>query len=148
MQPFRIEPQGPAELYKTYRISAPVSTHFRPATCAETECLNYTKGWKTVVDESTDLGRAQARFIRLESKRKAVESKDPTGLTVFVFEPGQRCFTQHQIRLDRDPTFSVQEGDFRGNPRGGAPRIFKTAEDWRDEFAEHQETLADRLEQG
>lgn len=148
MQPSRIEPQMPAEMYKTYRVSAPHSTHFRPGTCSEVDCPNYTKGWKTTVDESTDLGKQQAHFIRLESKRKAVESKDPTGLTVFVFEPGQRCFMQHQVRLDREPTFSLQGGDFRGNPRGATPTLFKSAEDWRDDFAEHQETLADRLEQG
>ena len=137
----------PVDAMKTYGIRQPIQTHFRVANCQEARCPNMQQGWRTVIDESTDLGQAQANYIRKESGRKFIEAKDEAGLTSFTFEAGQRCFAKHQISLEREPLFLVRGGDWRGNPRREA-RQHARPDDWVEDFAEHQETLANRLEQG
>lgn len=148
MGPNRILPQLPAQAFKTYQIVAPVSTHFRDATCAEVDCAAYLSGWRTVVDERVDLGQGQAHYIRTESGRRFVEHRDEAGMTVFEFPAGQKCFRPHKARLDRPEIYVVTGGDWRGNPRGLEPRRHANADDWIDDFATHQQTLADRLNQG
>jgi hypothetical protein len=144
---FRVDPQMPAANYKTYQISAPLSTHFRVATCQEVQCAAWIRGWTTVVDAATDLGGRQANYIRLKSGRHFTFTQAGTVVT-FRFPPGQRCFREHQTRLDRAEIFVVRGGDWRGNPRGVEPRVHRRAADWVDDFAEHQDKLATRLAQG
>lgn len=156
--PFRIQPQLPPAAYKTFQISSPISTHRKPATCAEAQCSHYLGGWATVVDEGTELGQAQAYYIRHDSGRKFAEEPGGIGLTRFVFEAGQTCFLppppgqppthRHTVSLERPQIFVVREGDWRGNPRGIEPRIHTRAADWVDEFANHQQKLADARERG
>lgn len=133
---------------KTYAIVAPRSTHHRPATCAEVECEAWAHGWVTAVDERTELGQRQAGYIRTKSGRAYTMSGDADGRTVFTFKPGQSCFREHTVRLDRPELYVVREGDHRGNPRGAEPLVHKRARDWVDDFATHQERLADRLARG
>lgn len=140
----RIEPNLPAAAYKTYQIIAPKSTHYRPATCEEVECDMYQNGWKSIIDESTDLGKKQAHYIRYESRRSFKTERLPNGLTSFYFEPGQQCFYEHQVKLDRPEIYVVTGGDFRGNPLGTAPVRHKNAADWQDDFANHQDKLANQ----
>ena len=146
MQPFRIEPAGPAAAYKTYSVRSPVSTHFRPATCAEVECPAYAYGWKTAVDVSTDLGAQQANYIRMHSGRSFTVAQDGN-LVTFTFPFGQNCFAEHRMRLDREAFYRVRNGDWRGNPLGGQTEHVN-AEDWIDDFANHQIKLAERAERG
>jgi hypothetical protein len=129
---------------KTYSVLAPRETHFRPGICEEVDCPNYLHGWKTVIDETTDLGQRQALYIRQESGRRFTAMWDG-GLTTFIFEAGQQCFAQHQVPLERDPLFVVRSGDWRDY---GPPRIHRRAEDWVEDFASHQQQLADRIERG
>ena len=145
--PTRIEPRLPVTAVITYGIHAPEATHRRHATCGEVDCQNMQHGWRTVIDETSDLGAAQASYIRRESGRKFTEERDPAGLTVFTFEPWQRCFADHTASLEREPFYLVRGGDWRGNPRGEVRRHVN-GDDWVEDFAEHQTTLADRLEQG
>ena len=77
-----------------------------------------------------------------------MEVRNPLGLTEFTFEAGQTCFVEHRVPLEREPLYVVRDGDWRGNPRGTAPRIHTRPDDWVDDFAEHQQRLADRFEQG
>jgi len=147
MQPFRIAPRLPVEAVKTYQISKPIPTHFRPGSCAEARCENMQHGWQTIVDEATDLGARQARYIRRDSSRRFTETRDESGLTMFIFEPGQTCFAHHQISLEREPLYIVRGGDWRGNPRGETWQ-HANADDWVDDCANHQQALADRLSQG
>ncbi|MCG6493441.1 hypothetical protein [Kitasatospora sp. A2-31] len=143
----RIEPNMPVAAYKTYRILSPQSTHFRPATCAEAECEAHLNGWRSTIDEATDLGQRQAHYIRKESGRRFVEERLESGLTRFEFEAGQQCFAGgHQVRLDRPEHYLLQDGDWRGNPTGRNQAL--TAQDWIDDFGEHQQRLADQLERG
>jgi hypothetical protein len=144
----RIMPQLPAQAFKTYQIVAPVSTHFRPASCAEVDCPNMAHGWRTVIDESTELGQQQAHYIRRQSKRRVTEDRDETGLTVFVFAAGQECFAQHHARLDRPELFLVRGGDWRGDPAGVRPYQHTRSANWVEDFAEHQQRIADQQQKG
>ena len=145
---FRLDPQMPAAAYRTYQIAAPLSTHFRPATCAEVNCPAYLHGFQTSVDESADLGQRQAHYIRHDATRRHTERRAETGLTVFEFEAGQRCFEAagHRARVDREERFLIRGGDWRGNPRGDRREVSATS--WVDDFGEHQETLANVFEKG
>jgi hypothetical protein len=149
-QPFRLQPNMPPAAYKTYQILAPTKTHWRPATCAEAACAAHEQGWRTVVDESTELGQRQAGYIRRSSGRAFRESRDEQGLTVFEFPAGQRCFRAdgHQVPLERDPLWRVLGGDWRGNPMRIPVRVHSSAEAWRDDFGEHQDRIAAQIEKG
>lgn len=142
-----IVPRLGPEAYKTYQIVAPVSTHFRPATCKEIECAGYTRGWKTTVLPDSP----QARYIRHSSGRKFTEAKNENGdgTVVFTFPPGQTCFraADHRKSLEREPFYVVRGGDTRGDPRQEAPRRFRSG-DWVENFADHQQSISDRIKRG
>jgi hypothetical protein len=142
----RIQPAMPVEAYKTFGIVAPVSTHWRAATCTEVHCPAEEFGWTTTVDESTDLGQKQAHYIRREAKRSFKESKRPDGMTDFVFSAGQRCFRQHRTRLEREELFLARGGDWRGSTSPTAR--YDRADQWVDDFAEHQDGLAEVQRRG
>lgn len=145
----RFQPSLPAASMQTYAISAPLATHWRPATCEESDCDAWLHGWQSFIDESTDLGQRQAHYIRRESGRKYAETRNEAGITEFTFEAGQRCFKsdQHRVRNYRDERYLVRGGDFRGNPTG-MRREHKRPEDWVDDFSAHQDRLKAALERG
>lgn len=146
-QPFRIPPAMPVTSYKTYRVTAPLATHFRTATCAEVNCPTQAGGWITAVDETDELGAKQAFYIRNHSGRRYTEDRNHApGLTAFVFPPGEECFAAHKVPLDRPALFIVRSGDWRGNPFDDAVR--RRPDDWVDDFANHQQQLADKINQG
>lgn len=142
----RIAPALPVGAMKTFSVSAPLSTHTRRATCAEVDCGAWRNGWKTVIDLGTPLGGQQANYIRLHSGRSFVAT-ERAGLVEFVFAAGQVCFAEHRVPLDRPEVYVVRDGDWRGNPTG-MRRTHANAVDWVDEFANHQDKLADRLGRG
>lgn len=147
----RITPNLPAAAYRTFQISRPLATHWRLATCAEDDCAQYLNGWKSVIDESTDLGQKQAYYIRRQSGRKFTESTDEQpGLTVFTFEAGQRCFAsdKHRVPIDRMENYLVKGGDWRGNPTGTPTRKHSRAEFWVEEFQENQDKLIQHQQRG
>jgi hypothetical protein len=144
---FRVEPKLGPEAFKTYQILAPKNSHFRPASCKEVECAAWANGWQTTVNETTPLGQQQADYIRRRSGRTYKETNE-NGFTTFVFVPGQRCFAEHSVSLEREPLFLVRGGDFRGNPTGQRPTQHVRPEDWVEDFAEHQQGLADTIEKG
>jgi hypothetical protein len=145
----RLTPQLPAHAMKTYAIVAPRETHFRAATCAEFQCDGHTRGWQSRIDETTELGQKQAHYIRKQSGRRFIETCE-AGLTVFDFEAGQQCFRsdRHLMPVGRPELYLVRDGDWRGNPRGTSAVQHKRPEEWVDDFANHQQKLADRLQQG
>jgi len=140
----RIQPAGPAQAYRTFQVLAPFSTHFRPATCAEIDCPAYLNGWNTVIDESADLGKTQAHYIRNQSGRRYTEVRE-AALTTFTFEAGQECFREHQARMDRPEIYLVKDGDWRMSQN---PRRHANADDWLDDFSNHQDQLKTRMERG
>jgi hypothetical protein len=149
-QPNRITPGLPVTAMRTYDIIVP-ATGFRPATCAEYGCPGYLNGWASTIDESTELGQAQARYIRTESKLGFTEHRNDAGLTVFTFRPGQTPFGEghrrHRVRIDTPEFYRLRDGDWRGNPTGRAVMI-PSAQDWVDDLGEHQERLADMQKRG
>lgn len=143
-----IQPNMNAADYKTYRISLPTATHWVEVSCEDFECCHYANGWRTLVDERTELGMKQAHYIRKMSGRSFTESATPIGGTEFLFRPGQPCFETHRVRGERPEIFLVQGGDFRGNPLRIPVVRHARAEHWVEDFAEHQDRVKTILERG
>lgn len=146
----RLDPVLPVEQMKTYRIAAPLQSHFRDATCEEVDCTHWRNGWQTKVDESTPLGKTQAHYIRNQSGRYFKEDRNQEpGITVFTFEAGQRCFNyaSHKVSLNRPALYVVRDGDWRGNPTGNNRRHVN-GDDWVDDFRNHQDKIATQIEKG
>jgi hypothetical protein len=143
-EPFR--PFGQAvgpEYMRSFSITAPLRTHWRPASCAEVDCPHYLHGWASEVDETTELGQFQAAYIRTESGRGFRESRTESGLTRFEFTAGQTCFRsdEHRTRIEEArELYVVRDGDWRGNPRRTTP-LRLSADGWVNEFGENQERL-------
>jgi hypothetical protein len=145
---FRVPTNAPVTAFKTYALSLPKQTHYRKATCQEVDCEAYANGWVTKIDVTTDLGQRQARYIKDHSGRTYQDvSRIDLPIREFVFPPGQQCFADHQVPLERDPIFIVRDGDWRGNPTGRRMQHSK-AQDWIDDFGEHQQNIADAKEKG
>lgn len=142
-----LPPNLPKGMYRTFQISSPLATHYRPATCEETGCEAYTGGWRSSIDEATELGQRQAHYIRRESGRRFSEYRDDAGLTVFTFEAGQACFgaAQHTVRLDRPEIYTTKRGWY--GCRGGE-RQHANAADWVDDFQTNQDWLKTRADRG
>jgi hypothetical protein len=110
----------------TFSASRPIGTHWRIASCKEVDCLHYLAGWQTKIDISTVLGREQYDYIINKSGKKGT-GKKMGNMVTFEFSPGQKCFREHKIPLERDPILSVQKGYDR--------RIVRPGE-WHDEMNE------------
>lgn len=140
----RIEPNMPVAAYQTYTVSSPRDTTVKAA-CEQVGCDAWRFGWETPIDESTELGRRQAAYIRTQSGRtfREMPKAGPDALTVFRFESGQRCFADHRTRPE---SYAVLGGDWR-RYTGTIRRHTKPA-DWVEDFGEHQQTIADQREEG
>lgn len=136
-----IEPNLPASMYTTYGIIAPKKTHTRPATCEEVECDAMKFGWLTKIDVGTEIGVKRARYIIDHSGRHWTAKQDG-GLVTFTFPPGQKCFAEHRVTLERDPIFTMKSGDFRSHNRAESVGV----EQWIDRFASNQERLKHIIE--
>lgn len=147
--PFELSRPAPlmsAAAYKTYEMRSPLPTHFRAATCAEVQCPHYLNGWRVRVEGLAPEDVHAAK----NSGRRWVEQHIAEGETWLLFEAGQNCFrvSQHRARIDRPPLYIVRDGDFRGNPRGTKARLHQRAADWVEDFAGHQQAIADEIEKG
>lgn len=144
----RIAPIGRVQDYKTYAVSSPLSTHWKPATCEDAGCQPYLNGWETFVNEATELGQKQAHYIRKQSGKHFKEHRNDVGITVFTFSAGQPCFKSqdHKVPVGRPEIYVVKDGDWRGS-RGVMRRHVRPV-DWVDDFAEHQQKLADAQQRG
>lgn len=139
----RIPPNLPVGAYQTYSISARRDTTV-VAACEQVGCAASQYGWETKVDESTDLGRQQAQYIRQESKRTFREQRTGDGLTVFRFDAHQRCFAEHRTQPE---FYLVRDGDHRGNPTGRRREHTRPA-DWVEDMTENQGRLIELQERG
>lgn len=143
----RLEPLMPAHAYKTYSVVSPLKTHFRPASCEEMACPHYMHGWRVRIEGLPPDMLHAART----SGRKWVEQSIAEGETYLVFAAGQPCFraSEHRTRVsDRPPLYVVRDGDHRGNPRGTKPRVHHSPDNWLDDFATHQQSIADEIAKG
>lgn len=104
------------------------------AACRDVGCPNWRRGFEVHADEATQLGQAQAAYIRLHSGRTFTERRTAAGITVFRFEPGQRCFAEHRTRAQR---FGV---------RGVCEHVSLT--DLAEDYTEHTGRLAEAAQKG
>lgn len=141
----RIQPQGRVQDYKTYQIVSPVSTHWRPATCAEVDCPEYMKGWKIRIE-----GLPPAMVHAARTSGRSYKELDVTENEHWlIFDSGQPCFraSQHRMLLDKQEIFVVRDGDFRGNPTGNV-RTHTRPEHWVEDFSEHQDRVVQQIQRG
>jgi hypothetical protein len=124
-EPFRLQPQGPAQAYQTFSIRSRPDQAVRTV-CEQVACEAWRTGWESAIDEATDLGKQQATYIRTQSGRTFREMRTEAGLTVFRFDSGQRCFADHKTRPE---LYLVRDGDHRGNPTG-RHRVHTRPQDW------------------
>jgi hypothetical protein len=82
------------------------------------------------------------------SGRRYVQTAVDGGLIEFTFEAGQTCFqaSQHKVPLERPELYIVRGGDWRGNPRGTAPRQHSGPDSWLNDFGSHQDRLSRLIE--
>jgi hypothetical protein len=132
----------PPAAFKTYVLASPSDATVKAA-CEQVDCAAWRHGWRTMVDETTDLGREQAAHIRLRARRTFTERPGPGGLTEFLFDSGQRCFADHRTRPE---VYGVRGGDWRATT--GALRRHANGWDWIDDFGEHQQRVADSAARG
>lgn len=136
--------QFPVLGFQTYSIKRKRDVSIK-ASCEQVGCEMWRHGWQTTVDEATDLGNGQAAYIRTESRRTFREQKTGTGLTVFIFDSGQRCFAEHRTQPE---IYLVRDGDFlRGNPTGRSRQHQRPA-DWVEDFGETQQRVQELREKG
>lgn len=135
-----------AAAFKTYQLLAPISTHRRPATCAEVDCDKKRRGYRATFDVSTTQGRANATTVERSGRRRTFEVAGP--MVTYTFPAGQDCFDRHTVRLEREPLYVVRGGDHRGNPRSLPRRIHRNGDDWVDDFGQHQDNIAQRVARG
>lgn len=165
MEPNRFSRPAPPADYKTYRIAAPLDTHFEEVPCSVFECEAYREGFLIAIDEvnGSTSDRQRAKYIRdgaggrrylarpaPEVRRRYAHLPELAGLsdnlTVFLFPPGQECFEPHYRRIEREEIFLVHRGDHRGFI--GDPRRHSRPADWVEDFAEHQDRLSRAIKRG
>lgn len=142
----RIHPKAGPEHFKTYQLSAPITSHRRPATCSEVDCVKRERGFRAQFDVSTVTGRENAQAVERSGLRRTFEVAGP--MVTYTFPPGQDCFDRHTLPVEREPLYIVRGGDYRGNPRSTPRRVHRNAADWQHDFAEHQDTIATLKQRG
>lgn len=129
----------PARAYDTYGIVMPKGTHTRVATCQEVECGAHAYGWMTKLDVGTEIGVKRARYIIDHSGRHWTAEQNG-GLVTFTFPPGQQCFAEHRVALEKEPLYTLKHGSMRPDVISG--------QEWLDRFGTNQQALAYIQEQG
>lgn len=129
--------------------------------CEQVRCENWLYGWDKFVNERTPLGQRQAAFFRSGASGRTFSehqataaaalaagalfpgeidaSTDPlTPVTVFRFEPHQRCFAEHRTR---PASWQVRAG----------PHLLRRHADmsgWIGDLDEHVGHLAEQAQKG
>ena len=144
-----IPPQLPPGAYQTFEANAPLTTHWRQATCEEVECAAYMQGWTSdVLANSPEEDRIRKTYDDEIRRGKITTTKTPEGFTRYHFPAGTACFRRvwHKLPLERPALFTVRSGDWRGTD--GVIRTFKNGEEWVSAFGEHQAAIADKVNRG
>ena len=141
-EPFRPnDPRMPVQAYRTWSVKSRPDKRVRTV-CERVGCRRWREGWESLIDESTQMGQQQAAFIR-GSRRTFREQRNGAGLTVFRFEPYQRCFEDHQTMPEK---YLVRGGDHRGVV--GKVRVHQRAADWVEHVQQHMGLLLDERDKG
>lgn len=131
-------PSDPS-LMRTYNLLRPVSTHFRPATCVEVDCPDYTRGWRTRIPVGDE---ARLALIRNCGLRFAETTGLDSPEREFVFEPGQPCFrsASHRLSLEVPAVHKIRDG------RRDLGAV--SAQGWHDDLGEHLDKIRTIQERG
>jgi hypothetical protein len=144
-----IHPAAGPEAYKSYAMRAPISTHWRQASCEEVDCESFLQGFVTTVDLTTELGQRQYDYLSHDKERSYHMQRVSETLVKFVYGPGNRCFSsnKHRTAIGRPPRLLVVGGDWRGNPRR-EKRVHRNIDDWVDDARNHQDKIARIIQRG
>lgn len=111
-------------------------------------CHWHQKGFEISTDTSTDIGIARAQYLTRHAGRRFTRIDIPgSTVVVFQFPAGQQCFTEHYLPLEREAFYSTRIGDDRIPGTPGNRRLW-TRDDWLDNFANHQNMVAERRKAG
>lgn len=91
---------------KRFAITSPTNTHTKSATCEEVDCEYNKAGWKVRVET---LSSKESYKAATESGRYYTEQKVAPGETYLVYPPGQQCFAQHRVSIDRPEFYYVKD---------------------------------------
>lgn len=143
-----IEPAADPRAYKTYEIRQ----ELYEVPCAEAFCPDFMLGFVSEIDPTTELGQAQAHFIRGDKTRAHVEEQISANVVRFTFPPGTKCFAPPDRRRHTKPRDGEQQliergGDWRGNPTGHFIDHTR-AEFFLESWEENQSRLADLIQRG
>lgn len=146
----RVQPALPPTAITTFGVAAPLTSkrHWRKASCREVDCRHWREGWAAVFDETTDLGRGQANYVRNLSGRRFHESRTDDGRTAFTFHAGQTCFNSgsHVVRdEDVPPLYIARAGDWRTVP-GARTTVHSGPDPWLDHLHSNLERVVTRLD--
>jgi hypothetical protein len=145
----RIEPVIPVQKMQTYKISKPVATHTRPATCEEIDCPDFLNGWVTRLPHGdpriTFLRQACAGRVDGHRRQMIEVTRIDSAEREFLFNPGQPCLkaTTHRKDLERPEIYLVRGGDWRANL--GLIRRHTHPEHWVEDMQENLEAVERRL---
>jgi len=145
----RLAPLMPTQNYKTYAIRSALTTHYRPARCAEIDCPDYIHGWYLKIDGTPpDLLHA-AKTSGRKFTIGELWGGSGEAFQALIFEAGQECFrvSTHVKSLERPEFFYAGRGDFRSFSTRRATQ-FDRAENFVDSFATHLDNLKTKIERG
>jgi hypothetical protein len=120
---------------RDYRLLMPADTTVRAA-CEDVGCENWRYGWDVLLDERTAPGRDGAAWIRSGASGRTFRELPGAadgGVSVFRFEPHQRCFEEHRTRPARWIAGRTVHTDMHG---------------WIDDLDNHVGRLAEQLQRG
>lgn len=175
--------QLPDHAYSTYGIVMPKSTHTRKARCEEVqqECMSmllpegatdadefvatrcperhcgaHAHGWKTILDTSIPQQRELAQLVVKNEGNRRWTARRRGHVATFTFPPGQQCFADHRVPLDRPPLFTLAQGK---EYRSGRPYVNDGAiyipgarnirgEEWMERLGENQQAIIDAQNKG
>lgn len=139
-----MRPELPASAFQSFAIKRPRTPgYWRTATCEEAGCVAWRDGWETRIDLATELGQTQAAYIVKRSKRSFYQDREGD-VIVFVFTPGQRCFREHKVPIERDPLFIVRPD----NARPDRTRRHTRGADWVENMQEEFGKIAEDRKRG
>jgi hypothetical protein len=161
-EPFRPnDPKMPVQSYQTWSVKSRPDKRVKTV-CEKVGCPQWRSGWDSTIDERTSCGAAgtgrlcawaaakklpcgtcQAYFIRHQSRRTFREMRRADGVTVFRFDPYQRCFADHQTMPEK---YLVRGGDYRATV--GTVRVHQRASEWVEHVQEHMGRLLDEKARG
>lgn len=95
--------------YQTFKMSSPMGTHYRRATCHEVNCHAYMNGWALQIEELSE----EDLYTATHAGKRFRRVHFGPGVNFLMFEAGQLCFLAdtHRIKLDRPQNFFTCKGD-------------------------------------